>query len=114
MRAHAKVWLEEGGRLVFGEGACQLLAGIKQQGSISRAAEDLHMSYRMAWGVIRKLETRLGHSLVSSRVGGEEGGGTVLTPAGEDLLARFQELQRRVDEFAQAAFREIFGPAAAG
>lgn len=109
MRARAKVWLEDGGRMVFGEGACQLLAGIRRYGSISRAAEDLHMSYRLAWGVIRKLEGRLGERLVTSRVGGEEGGGTVLTPRGEMLLGRFEELQRRVDGFAGAAFREIFG-----
>lgn len=109
MRARAKVWLEDGGRMVFGEGACQLLAGIRRHGSISRAAEDLRMSYRLAWGVIRKLEARLGQPLVTSRVGGEDGGGTVLTATGEMLLDRFQELQRRVDEFAGAAFREIFG-----
>ncbi|MEW5935428.1 MAG: LysR family transcriptional regulator, partial [Bacillota bacterium] len=86
MRARAKVWLEDGGRMVFGEGAYQLLAGIRRHGSLSGAAGELRMSYRMAWGVIRKLEGRLGYPLVESRVGGEEGGGTVLTRAGEELL----------------------------
>lgn len=109
MRARAKVWLEDGGRMVFGEGAYQLLAGIRRHGSLSGAAGELRMSYRMAWGVIRKLEGRLGYPLVESRVGGEEGGGTVLTRAGEELLERFAELQRRVDGCARAAFAELFG-----
>lgn len=109
MEARAKVWLEEGGRTVFGEGAYQLLAGIRRHGSLSGAAAELGMSYRLAWGVIRKLEGRLGFALVHSRVGGEEGGGTVLTPAGDRFVEQFAELQRRVEACARAAFAELFG-----
>lgn len=109
MQARAKVWLEEEGRLVFGDGTCQLLEGIRRHGSLSRAAEELKMSYRMAWGVIRKVEGRLGTPLIATRVGGEEGGGTVLTPAGEDLLDRFRRLRQEVERHAEVTFRRLFG-----
>jgi len=108
LQPRAKVWLEVEGRLVFGAGTAALLKGIQEYGSLSRAAEELHMSYRGAWGILRKVERRLGVPLVSSRVGGEEGGGTALTQAGEELLVRFLQLQAQVEALTEGIFKGLF------
>ncbi|MFW9909216.1 MAG: winged helix-turn-helix domain-containing protein [Candidatus Thorarchaeota archaeon] len=75
LQPNFKLWLEHEGVYVFGPGAYALLSEIKETGSITNAAKSLKMSYRYAWGVIRKIERTLGIKLIESYKGGKEGGG---------------------------------------
>ncbi len=59
-----------------------LLLAIQQTGSIAKAAEHLHHSYRHAWGLLRSSEQAFGHSLIASG----RGRGTTLTPFASKLL----------------------------
>lgn len=104
LRPGYKIWLEENGR-VFGEGIGDLLEGVSRHGSLSRAAREMNMSYRQAWGLIRMVEDRLGYPLIHSQAGGGRGGGSHLTPEGETLLRKFRLFHKR----AEAALNEIFG-----
>ncbi len=48
------------------------------------------MSYRHAWGIIRKMNEAAGEDLVVSERGGKESGHTELTPAGVEVLREWE------------------------
>ncbi len=102
-----KVWLEAGDYM-FGDGIAALLEQIDASGSIYRASRELKMSYRYAWGTVRKAEQRLGYALLVKRVGGGDGGGAALTPAGRLLLSRYQAFRAEVDAAINSAFGRHF------
>lgn len=94
MRMH--LWLETEDGLYFGLGRAILLAKIEEYGSLRRAAEELGMSYRAAWGKIKKTEEILGVRLISQS--GSKKEGYQLSEAGriymESYLLWFEEVER--------------------
>ena len=66
------------------------------------------MSYRAVWGKIRATEKRLGQPLLYRKTGGPQGGGSQLTPFGEKILERFEELLALTRNAADELFRDIF------
>jgi len=109
MQIRLKVWLEIDGEYIFGDGRSELLRLVGQLGSISKAAATLKMSYRHAWGQIRKLEDRLGEKLVYTRTGGKGGGQAYLTEAAEKLLLKYAKFRNGIDLFVQEKYEESFG-----
>jgi len=107
MQVRYKLWLEEGEH-VFGEGLSELLQEVEQRGSLNQAAHSLHMSYRQAWGQVKKAESRLGKKLLFTRVGGKTGGGAELTPAGRWFLQRYQLFKHEAGAAIEAAFQHHF------
>ncbi|MGI6386754.1 MAG: winged helix-turn-helix domain-containing protein [Desulfomonilia bacterium] len=55
-----KIWIEKDGNTVFGMGIYKLLDLVAETGSLHKAAQELGMSYRAAWGKVREYEDRLG------------------------------------------------------
>ncbi len=102
-----KIWLEKNGG-VQGDGFFQLLEHIQQAGTITGAAEAMGMSYRAAWGKIKTAEKKWGMALVTTRVGGETGGGTRLTPDASELLGRFRRFREEVDREIARIFTANF------
>lgn len=92
MEIRFKIWIEDKGKPVFGEGRQRLLAAVHQWGSINRAASELGQSYRKAWASLTVMEQRLGFKLLERQAGGESGGGTCLTRRGLNFLHRYGEL----------------------
>src|SRR5512147_471754 len=74
MKVKAKFWIENKGEVVAGGGKIALLLAVDRLGSIQQAAEEFEMSYRHAWGAIKKIEQRAGFRIVDTRPGGREGG----------------------------------------
>ncbi len=99
LRVRCRVWLEKAGRPVFGDGRAELLERIERCGSIRKAAEEMGMSYRHAWSHLARIEKGLGTRLVVRRVGGLGGGGSTLTPAGKELLAKYYRLRAELDKY---------------
>ena len=97
----SKVWVELDGQNVIGDGRYRLFRGIQEHGSLKTAAEKLGISYRHAWGQIKKLEKRLGLRLVEPRIGGRDGGGTVLTPDAEKLLDSYMNIRKEIEDFVE-------------
>ncbi len=65
-----KVWITFGDRLKFGDGRAQLLELIDERGSLRKAASELGMSYRNAWGYLRELEEAAGFTFLERVPGG--------------------------------------------
>lgn len=102
-----KIWLEKGGG-IQGDGFFKILEYIEQTGSITGAATAMDMSYRTAWGKIKIAEQKWGMSLVTTRVGGETGGGAMLTPEAVRLLEKFYHFREKVDQEINKIFNQFF------
>jgi hypothetical protein len=59
------------------------------------------MSYRFAWGLVRKAEKKIGQSLMITHKGGRKGGGgTELTDIGLEFLEDYSKIERLVEELS--------------
>jgi len=104
MRLH--LWLETADGLFFGIGRAQLLAKVDAYGSLKKAADDLGMSYRAAWGKIKKTETVVGAKLVERS--GNKRDGYQLTELGRKLLNNFNTWFTEIENLALLRARELF------
>lgn len=93
-----RLWLRKDDRFIISEGRARLLKLIKKYGSLARAADEMAMSYRHAWGVIKKIEETTGERIVVSERGGQEGGASNLTPEGLRLLEQYESQKRVFDD----------------
>lgn len=91
--------IKRGDVIAIGPGKVSLLEAIARTGSISAAGRELNMSYRRAWLLVDEINRSLTEPAVSAAVGGAKGGGTSLTPVGEELVRRY----RAVEEIAMTA-----------
>ena len=95
LKPNYKLWLEYNGEYVFGPGAYSILKSIEKTGSITNGAKMLSMSYRYVWGVIRKIEKKLGIKILNSYKGGTVGGGgAIVTEFGLKLIKMYAQIQR--------------------
>lgn len=108
MEIKSKFWIENKGEVVVGSGKATLLLAVSRLGSIQRAAGEFGMSYRHAWGAIKKMEQRAGFKIVETKMGGKDRGAQ-LTPKGETFVkatdALFRDLQTIVEKRFQRKFR---------
>ena len=92
-----KIWLETDDGYVFGPGIYSLLTVIKEKGTLKEAAKTLDMSYRFAWGLLRKAEETLGEPLVVTHKGGSRGGGGAeLTKTAFQFIEDFTRLKENL------------------
>lgn len=80
----------------LGHGKMELLEHIRETGSISAAGRAMDMSYRRAWMLVAEMNRMFKAQVVESQRGGQKGGGAALTPFGEQLLARFRDMEKTV------------------
>ncbi len=80
----------------FGGGVADLLAGVRDTGSLNRAAKQLGMAYSKAWKLIGNMEKSFGFLLLN-RDGAH---GSTLSTQGEMLLCAYVTVQRRTNEYA--------------
>lgn len=101
LRVH--LWLESDGGMLLGLGRIQLLELVERLGSLNQAAKALGMSYRAAWGRIKRTEEALGEPLLSQASGRK---GYQLTPLATSLLREFAAWHSEVEDFALKRARE--------
>ena len=95
--------------LFFGPGKAWLMECIEETGSMQEACTKMGLSYSKAAKMMKKAEKQLGFKLLERRIGGSGGGGSKLTEEGRELLKKYRELTRRVQEDADRVFAEVFG-----
>jgi molybdate transport system regulatory protein len=96
--------------LKFGNGRARLLELIEERGSLRRAAAELEMSYRNAWGYLRELESSAGFKFVERAPGGGPSSGMRLTKAGKQFLGRYRKFRSGVDAAMRRHFERAFRP----
>lgn len=88
-------------RILFGQasslgpGKIALLEHIARVGSISAAAREMDMSYRRAWLLVEAMNQAFREPVVAAVSGGKRGGGAVVTPFGQELLARYRAIEHK-------------------
>ncbi len=91
--------IKRGDVIAIGPGKVSLLEAIARTGSISAAGRELGMSYRRAWLLVDEINRSLTEPAVLTATGGAKGGGTALTPVGEELVRAY----RAIEDIAMAA-----------
>lgn len=92
----------------YGPGTQRLLSHISKFGSVRAAASALGISYSKAWTILNDAEAALGRRLVDRSSGGACGCKCELRGFALDIMARFDELESRIESAAREAFDEIF------
>ena len=107
LRAKFKLWLStrevEG---VFGDGKWRLLQAIESTGSLSEASESLKMSYRKAWGDLKKAQEGLNEPLVEKHRGGIQGGQSALTEQGKKWLKAYTKFRSDIEKAIEKAYQK--------
>ena len=107
MRAKFKLWLStkdvEG---VFGDGKWRLLKAIKTEGSLKAASVALSISYRKAWGDLKKAQDALNIVLVEKQRGGKMGGRTALTDQGKKWVKAYTRFRGDIEKTVEKAYKK--------
>jgi molybdate transport system regulatory protein len=107
LKAKCKLWLSskdiEG---VFGDGKWRLLQAIDRTGSLSAASESLQISYRKAWGDLKKAQEALNIPLVEKQRGGIRGGQTALTEQGRKLIKAYTRFHGDIEKTVEKSYEK--------
>jgi molybdate transport system regulatory protein len=107
LRAKFKLWLStETDEGVFGDGKWRLLEAVETEGSLSAASKTLSISYRKAWGDLKKAERCLGSTLLEKQRGGASGGRSNLTPGGKKWLKAYTKFRGDIKKAVEKAYQK--------
>ena len=109
LQIRAKAWITAGEETFLAHGRILLLEKIREFGSISAAARSIGMSYRRAWWHVETMNRLARSPLVETAVGGKGGGGTRLTPEGEEAVRLYRTLDGRAKAFEDLVKQELGG-----
>jgi molybdate transport system regulatory protein len=91
----------------MGPGKAELIARIRQTGSISAAARAMGMSYRRAWQLVEALNETYREPVVTTAIGGTRGGGAQVTAFGERLVASYRAMEDKASAAIAADLRRF-------
>lgn len=103
----SRIWVEAGDNVLVGEGRVKLLKAIEAEGSLSKAAKSIGMSYKKAWTLVDAVNKSAKEAVVTKTIGGQKGGGTVITPYGLKLIEAFDIINKNCWEFLDQQQRII-------
>ncbi len=79
-------------QIIIGPGKADILAGIRETGSISATGRLMSMSYKRIWQLVNQMNHEYCEPLVFTSTGGPHGGGATLTPTGEKVLKVYEKI----------------------
>ena len=91
--ARFRLRINKGEQIAIGPGKIALLEAIVATGSITAAAKRLGMSYRRAWLLVDDMNRCFKKPVVDSAKGGKQGGGTVVTESGMQVIALYRGIE---------------------
>jgi len=98
------VWFEKNEGVYFGHGRYELLLLINELGSLKLASEKMGISYRGAWGKIKKTEEVIGKPLIFKDNNKE---GYKLTEFGKNFVNEFKNYYDDLTEYASKRGLEL-------
>ena len=104
-----RVWLANTSEQeIINDSDFMLLKLIDNHGSLRAAADEQGISYRNAWGTLKKAEEMLRFKLIDKQRGGKMGGETRLTEDGKKLIRCYEELYREFDRAIYNVTKKFF------
>jgi molybdate transport system regulatory protein len=100
-RVNGSLWVEGDGKRFFGPGPVELLELIAETGSIRKAAKAMGMSYKKAWDIVNRINGLGAAPFVRTSIGGEDGGGSTISPEAIRMIAWYRELRERFRLFLE-------------
>lgn len=97
----SRIWVESDHDIFLGEGRIRLLKAIEKEGSLSKAAKSMQMSYKKAWNLIDAINKSSPKPFVNKITGGTGGGGTQLTDFGKQKIIQFDAMKKRCWDFIE-------------
>ena len=85
----------------------QLLKEIRLNGSLSRAAKKMKISYQHVWVLIDEMNRISPLPLVLKQRGGANGGGTFVSDYGDRMLREYNEIQNEIKKVVEQINIEI-------
>ncbi len=93
-----KLQLDLPGGARIGPGKIRLLELIEEAGSLSRAAEQMRVSYRRAWLFMQQINQAFDEPAVSTPEHGHGGAAARLTDFGKELIQCYREIEARAEK----------------
>jgi molybdate transport system regulatory protein len=90
----------------LGGNRIRLLEAVDKQGSISKAARSIPMSYKAAWDALEELNNLADEPVILRNIGGAGGGGTKLTDYGRKLVSMFRAVESEYQSAMDQLYRE--------
>ena len=103
----SRIWIEAENHVLLGEGRVQLLKAIETEGSLSKAAKTLGLSYKKAWSLIDSVNKSAKKPVTINSTGGKGGGGAELTDYGKQLIAVFEEINKNCWDFLDEQIQKL-------
>ena len=99
--------VSSGEDVALGPGKVELLALVKETGSISEAAKRMEMSYMRAWSQIQTMNACFKEPVVEAVRGGNQRGGAELTETGRHALELYQRMEETSLKAAQSDWQAL-------
>ena len=84
--------IQRGKEVPLGPGKAELLALVAETASITKAAQQMGMSYMRAWTLIQTMNKCFNEPLIVTSRGGEKRGGAKLSETGHKALSLYQRM----------------------
>lgn len=100
-----KIKIDLAPEMRLGPGKVRLLELVGSEGSVSRAAEAMGISYRRAWLFVQHVNQAFDLPAIVTPEHGHGGGPARLTPFGQELIARYREFEAEANRSAAATMQ---------
>jgi len=109
LNTQVKLYLvDEEKQKIFGEGPYLLLKGVEQTGSLRKSTLSMGMAYTKAHKIIKTAEDFFGVKLLIPTIGGNQGGGSILTPECKELMSKYEIYSKLVKEANAKIYEQVF------
>jgi molybdate transport system regulatory protein len=90
---HSNLVLSRGSTGRVGSDRIALVEAVAREGSITKAAKTLGLSYRGAWDAVQAVNNLFDEPLIAASTGGASGGAAQVTPRGLQVVAAYRRIE---------------------